>query len=68
MILKNLLHSPEDCRHCETQSCESCSVNFSFKLNPLMPFIQTENLYCISIYIYIYIYIYTYIHTHKYTF
>ena len=28
MILNNILNSPEDQRHRETQSCELCSINF----------------------------------------
>ena len=28
MILKNILYSPEDRRHRETQSCELCSIGF----------------------------------------
>ena len=31
MILKNILYSSEDRRHCdETQSCELCSISFPF--------------------------------------
>ena len=29
MILRNILYSPEDRRHRETQSCELCSISFS---------------------------------------
>ena len=29
MILRNILYSPEDRRHRETESCELCSINFS---------------------------------------
>ena len=33
LILKNNLYSPEDRKHRETQSCELCSISFSFQVN-----------------------------------